>query len=380
MADINPPKPAATPTTGATPAAAAAAAATEPVTRAISRRDDKVGYEHPTTRRAAWRDKLNEGFRTFLWVAPLTALIWIYAERAQIAPLEVRVPVKVVSTSPDRVVTMVAPTDGYVTLDLRAPRAGLDAVRERLSTNARPIEVTIPDDIAPGFEGDISVTDRIERNPIFTEWAVDVERSFPSVRIRVEKKASRVLRIERKPEDSSFANVTFDPPTVRIEGPQSYIDKIKPDQAAYTDLEKLRGYAPGTHEAQVSVLDFDHVNVTKEPKRVTATVEIRSGDKETLGAVGIWTLLPATSLKALPAIAPTSPTLPNVEVSGPPAQIARLRPPNPEFVAKVRVAIDQNDLLQTRFTKRVSAEDYVLPPGVTVVNPGREITFTVEPR
>ena len=252
-------------TKSATPAAATAAAASAgapaaaPVleTRSISRRDDTIEYEHAATRRAAWRDKVAEGFKTFLWVAPLTALIWIYAERAQIAPLEVRVPIKIISTSPDRLVTILSPGDRYVTLDLRAPRASLDAVRERVSTNARPIEVTIPEDIQPGFVGDISVTERIERNPLFQDWAVDVERSFPAVHIRVEKKVSRVLPIRVKPEDSGFANVTFDPPNITIEGPQSIIERIPAEQGVYTDLDKLRSLGPGTHPATVSVIGYD---------------------------------------------------------------------------------------------------------------------------
>ena len=378
MVDSNPSKPQATPATGATPPAAPSPALEATTTRSISRREDKVDYQ-PRPTRPAWREKLNEGFRTFMWVAPLTALIWIYAERAQIAPLEVTVKVRVVSNSPDRVVTMLSPMDRSVTLDLRAPRAGLDAIRERL-TSVREVEVTIPEDIAPGFEGDISITDRIERNPIFQEWAVDVERSFPQVRIKVEKKASRDLPIRPKPEDmSSFANATFDPPTVRIEGPQSYIDRIKPDQVAHADLDKFRAYKSGPYEDMVSVIGFAEENVSKDPPRVKATVEIRSGDKETLNSVGVHVSIPAPQLKALPAVI-TNPTLPNVEVSGPQAQLARLRGPTPEFVARVNVAIELGDLQQPRFTKRLTAANYVLPPDVTVVNPNREIVFTVEPR
>src|SRR5687768_12401586 len=54
--------------------------------------------------------------KTFLWVAPLTALIWVYAEREQIDKAEVRVPVVLVSTSADRVITVLNP-DRYISLD-----------------------------------------------------------------------------------------------------------------------------------------------------------------------------------------------------------------------------------------------------------------------
>ena len=368
MADTKPTKP--------------AAASTGPVLdpRTISRRDDRIAYEHPATRRAAWRDKLSEGLKTFLWVAPLTALIWIYAERAQITSLEMRVRIAVRSADPNRIVTIIQPIEREVTLDLRAPRASLDAIRERLSTNVHPIEVIIPDDIGPTFEGDISITDRIERNPLFQDWAVDVERSFPAVRIKVERRASRELPIEVRPEDSGFGKVTFQPATVKVEGPQSFIDKIPADQAIYTDLDKLRSYGPGPHEEIVSVLGFDQENVTKDPPRVLATVEILQGEALMLPSVAIYTAVPPTMLKfEKHVVSPRSPTLTNVEVTGPPAQIDRLRPGG-NFQPEVHVKIELNDVLQGDFVKRITAENYVLPLGVTVVIPNREIPYTVLPR
>src|SRR5687768_17272099 len=148
-----PKPPTATPPTSS---AAAAAAPTLESRPSISRRDDKVEYQ-PRPTRPAWREKLNDGFKTFLWVAPLTALIWIYAERAQIAPLEQRIQIAVKSASSDRVATLLAPIDRFVTLDLRAPRASLDAIRDRL-TNTHRLEIIIPDEIGPAFQGDISIT------------------------------------------------------------------------------------------------------------------------------------------------------------------------------------------------------------------------------
>jgi hypothetical protein len=348
---------------------------------AISRRDDKVEYQ-PRSTRPAWREKLNDGLKTFLWVAPLTALIWIYAERAQIATLEQRVQISVTSASSDRVATLLAPVDRSVTLDLRAPRASLDAIRERI-TNARSLEIVIPDEIGPEFQGDISLTERIERHPLFQEWAVDVERSFPAIaRIRVEPKESRTLKLEVKPENSGFGKVAFEPTHVKISGPRSLIEKLPPDQVAYTDLDKLRTYGPGIRTDTVSVLlppGYDQEGVSKEPQRVQATVEIKEGEKEMLPTIGIGVELPSVLLENLPKIIGPR-TLPNVEVTGPPAQVARVRQPGGDFPARVRVIIEPDDLKQPTFTKRVTAENYVLPTGVTVVNPGRDITFKVEPR
>ena len=361
MADTNP-NPAATPL--------------EPKT--LSRRGDATPYQRRSNA-PSWRERVNEGFKTFLWVAPLTALIWIYAERAQIASHESRVEIDVKSNSADRLVTVISPADRSVTLDMRAPRASLDAVREWISTSSRPIEVFIPDDIAPGFEGDISVTDRIERNPIFQQWAVDVERSFPSVTIKVEKKVSRELPVRQSPQDTGFADVKFDPPTVRVEGPQSIIDKIPAGQAIYTDLEKFRRNTPGTYRDVVSVVGYADKNVQKFPSTVTATVEIREGVLP-LPSVLILTCVPSTMIEFKQHIVqPRNRTLTNVEVTGPPAALERLKEGG-DFQPKVLVEIEHNDLKNLEFTKRVTADSYVLPPGVKVVNPNRDVPYTVSPR
>src|SRR2546421_2422588 len=65
-------------------------------------------------------------FRTFLWVAPLTVLIWIYAEREQISQApDVRVQIKLLSKSTDHIITVVTPTDRSISLDIQGPRASL---------------------------------------------------------------------------------------------------------------------------------------------------------------------------------------------------------------------------------------------------------------
>src|SRR5688572_30737940 len=77
--------------------------------------------------------------KTFLWVAPLTALIWIYAEREQIDKAEVRVPIRLMSKSTDRIITVQSPTDRMISLDLQGPRASLGELRDVLSK--APLEV-----------------------------------------------------------------------------------------------------------------------------------------------------------------------------------------------------------------------------------------------
>src|SRR3982751_2273948 len=90
-----------------------------------------TGADKRSFREAFSKQQLIEGVKAFLWVAPLTILIWIYAEREQLATQKnFPIPVEVRSSDPRQVIEIVSPLDGTVRADLVGPRAQLDRVRE----------------------------------------------------------------------------------------------------------------------------------------------------------------------------------------------------------------------------------------------------------
>src|ERR1051325_1950693 len=166
------------------------------------------------------------GWRTFLWVAPLTALIWIYAEREQIDKVEVRVPIQLISKSTDRIITVTNPVERPTTisLDIQGPRASLGELRDVLSK--APLEVFISPEV--GYEGDISLAEPITRSDLFKTYAVTATAARPPVKIKVEAKASRRIPVKLRPEDN-FGAATFEPSTVVVEGPKEAIEKLAGD-------------------------------------------------------------------------------------------------------------------------------------------------------
>src|SRR5687768_9263153 len=61
------------------------------------------------------------------WVVPLTVLIWVYAEREQLADEpKVTFPIEVRTSDPNRVVTLVSPREKIIMAQLTGPRANLD--------------------------------------------------------------------------------------------------------------------------------------------------------------------------------------------------------------------------------------------------------------
>src|SRR5688572_20598598 len=118
--------------------------------------DKKLAYASSMGKPASASDNRGRlhGLKTFLWVAPLTALIWVYAEREQIDKAEVRVPIALISTSTDRVITVTSPTDRYISLDIQGPKASLEELRDVLAKG--PLEVNVSPDVP--YEGAIPIT------------------------------------------------------------------------------------------------------------------------------------------------------------------------------------------------------------------------------
>src|SRR6478609_9248925 len=70
------------------------------------------------------REQLLSSLRSLIWVAPLTVLIWIYAEREQVEPASATFPIEVRSGSPGQQVARLADSRGSTVLaTIRGPKA-----------------------------------------------------------------------------------------------------------------------------------------------------------------------------------------------------------------------------------------------------------------
>src|SRR5688572_6820727 len=79
------------------------------------------------------REQFVAALKQLAWVAPLTLLIWVYAERAQQTTVaDVRFAVEVQSNNPHAYVQLLEPSDGYASADLTGPRSQLEKLRRDL--------------------------------------------------------------------------------------------------------------------------------------------------------------------------------------------------------------------------------------------------------
>src|SRR5204862_8309537 len=90
--------------------------------------------------------------RSLLWVAPLTLLIWIYAEREQQIPGTARFQIAIKSADPTQVASVANANDQNVTATLKGPKARLDEAKERLDprSSSGPVQILIDGNRAPG--------------------------------------------------------------------------------------------------------------------------------------------------------------------------------------------------------------------------------------
>jgi hypothetical protein len=316
-------------------------------------------------------------------VAPLTILLWVYAEREQLVTKEdVHVRIKALAGNPaERIVTVLS-DDRDVSLDLSGPRATLGIVRDQLAQGKAELEVLVSED--PGAEYVIPLVDRLSRNDIFAQNAVRVTKVRPAwIKVKVEARTSRRLRVKAK--QSIIGKVVFEPAEVTVWGPKSLLESpaIPAEQmVAEADMSKFANRTPGHYEENVPVaFPYRNENITLA-ENVRAKVDIEKTEQVQLDPVRVLVEIPAGLLEADRQKVQTPVTLANVLVTGSEESIRLLK--EGKFVPAVVVELKPEDFAtqggKVERTKRLALENYRMPKDVTVTNPERDITVTITDR
>src|SRR3982750_1628129 len=129
-----------------------------------------LDYAHPA-QRVPLGQKTVDVLKTLAWVAPLTILIWIYAEREQSIPVSgVSFPIEVRTTDPTRLVTLRDPADHNVVATLLGPRTSVERVMRELQAGGAEhpaVQITIENFKERKGEYRRQMADVLSRNPIF---------------------------------------------------------------------------------------------------------------------------------------------------------------------------------------------------------------------
>jgi hypothetical protein len=321
--------------------------------------------------------------KTFLWVAPLTALIWVYAEREQIDRAEgVRVPVVLVSTSTDRVITVLN-SDRYIALDLQGPKASLDELKDILAKG--PLEVHVNPEVP--YEGDIPIIESITKSDLFKSHAVEVKAARPPMRVKVEPKVARRVPVRARAADKLVGPPpVFEPDSVIVEGPKAAVEALeaKPENLfAEADLSDFKRKGPGSYVQDVPIAlpvpGFGDQLTMRQTVRARVTI---APSENTFLSIPIHIQLSGQVVSSDKYRVNAPDALTGVEVAGPPDAIERLK--KREFPAAVILDLSKEnfDIIQATLDKphKFKAADYRMPEGVTVVNPEKEINISISRR
>lgn len=331
------------------------------------------------------REQVVAGLKTLLWVAPLTLLIWVYAEREQIAtlPNPVTIPVTVTSNDPTRIVTLTRPTDPFVMATITGPRAQLDALRERLeSRNSAPVHIEVEKGREPGTHR--IPASRVGQDKRFADAGVTVTGLQPElIEVVVDNlvEVDADVRSTGKLSTMFLKEPTFEPAAVKVRGPESVLNAAKAEgrlfvPADLTGRPEIAAAAERRAET-VTVPDVEVAPPLKDarvtvagPKMVSATVYLKAGREYTIPTMSVFVVSPPGLLKD--HVVSYDDQLRDVTVIGPEEEIEKLGREAYKAKAMFEISIDDAGLGQ-----RTAQLKYDLPTGVSP-KPGQPTTISFE--
>ena len=326
------------------------------------------------------REQLLSSLRALAWVAPLTLLIWIYAEREQqlSSPSQFQIVVK--TTDRNQIASFVNGSDQNVAATLKGPKARVDKAIDLLDPRAGggPVVIVI-DGNRPPNQYEIDILAHIEKDQRLVDNGITVENCQPrSVRVDVDTLQEIDLAVRADPQARFVTPPTFDPATVRVTVPSAALRAVKGELYAKANLPPL---PPGPHSLKAVPVTVDGLDpkITIRPTTVAAMLEVGQADVSHL----------VDSLPVFPTMAVDQQTLQNytlrhdqflsnVRVYGPPEKIRQLQSFTVTARPEAHFKVTDNDLGKQRITRELR---YELPEGIRLGEDApKTITFDLVPR
>jgi hypothetical protein len=286
------------------------------------------------------QEKVVASLKTLAWVMPLTLLIWVYAEREQLAREPgVPIPINVTSGDPTKILTLVRPQERMILADLEGPRSELDAVRNEFARTGgiEALELLLDRlQLQPGHH-ELRTSSLVGSHSMFLERGITVANCQPAtLTVFVDTYSERELPVQPPP---SAANIVgepvFEPPRVRVRAPADQLNRAEADGTLnmYADLASIPELAvPGPHvvsSVRVYSPGLDGQRVSYSPSTVKSVLEVRQREERyTLPFMAVSTIVPSGLQKQYRVEAPE--TIHDITLIGPPDKIALMRQENYE--------------------------------------------------
>jgi hypothetical protein len=330
------------------------------------------------------RDQVTNFLKNLVWVAPLTLLIWIYAEREQTVTLSgVTFPVDVRTSDHNRLVTLRRPADKNVIVELSGPRARLDRVRDLLQPrpDGAPVQIYVDPQIGEGGQELLTVS-QINNQPVFKNNGITVKGAQPPYLVvdidsyrEVDVPVKAPPEVENQLTDQTF----FVPSIVKLRAPSQVLDEAEKANAlvVYADVSRREEFKTKTGLQKLDNVPVywmirgrvQREHVTLSPLAVTANLDVKPRDETyEVGSVPIFNETPK-GLQERFAVEYDTP-ISNLKVTGPKEQIDLIR--SGQFTVKARLEISSLDPTDVLTRKPLKFE---LPPGVTLSKDNQKIEW-----
>lgn len=329
------------------------------------------------------REQFVSALKSLVWVAPLTLLIWIYAEREQQDDPRAQFQVEVRSGSPGQVVRLADESGrpaATVTARLRGPKAAVGVAVENLRAGA-PVQVVIEGARQPGLH-DIDILQLIERDPRLRDAGASVVECQPQMlRVEVDTLQEQELDVKVDPNVRRLLNgdPLFDPPKVRVSAPSSAFQKAKPQLHAVATLpqEMLTTGRHGPVNIRVTVPGLTGPDVTLRQSSVMATYDVGNTVEETrIPSLPVYMVITDDTADAYRVTYPKF--VQGVRAIGSPERIRQLEAGQLSPKPEARFSVTAADALAGKGTKRL---EYFLPEGITIREEDKQdVTFQVTRR
>jgi hypothetical protein len=326
---------------------------------------DQMGAFQRWLSRTASIENIFAFFKTAAWVVPLTILIWVYAEREQVAKkTDVTIPIAVKSVDPTRVVQLRISGHAIMT-ELVGPRAQVERVYDIVTRPADEpaVQIELGRNYTPGRSYTLDTARLVGDNPIFRARGVLLSDCKPNnIEIFVDELVEREVEVKLPPKSPPVA-ATFEPRTVKVRGPKSALGGEGEPLEVYADVAgrpELR--SQGQHElgAVPLICSIQNPAIRIEPASVRVAIDVAQTDERfTIDAMPIWPLTPPGLREDYKV--EFTPTITKISVSGPQDKIDLLR--NKSFLPKAILEVRDEDKGKTQ----QRALRFDLPDGVSVV-------------
>lgn len=271
-----------TPTTVRVPETSAQAFSGAPSSPGLFRRS--TGTTRRWLKDTSSREQMFAGLKQLAWVAPLTVLIWVYAERAQQHTETVRFRVVARSSNPQVHVTVSEPSDAVVQASLEGARSRLEKVLGR-SGAQDPVFVEVPPDAKPGIRT-FTVEEILDGDARFRGLSLqDSPSSTPErVEVLVDPVVERTLTVELRKQDADrIERAVFTPAKVKVRMPGEVARLARAAHdgqlVVYADLGTVTDQGPGdkriVSDVRVFVDGGEREEVKIDPTTVSAALTLR---------------------------------------------------------------------------------------------------------